>query len=174
MLAPLRACRSPLRATLSQSGAQIRRGAHPVRYFASTSPPEYLPPKRSTFIRRTATFARYSGYLILSSAFGVLAIGAGIFMHDAFTYADKHVDRVPINPLALNPEKGGPNNLPVVEVLVDDEDDEENRKLAEKPKLVIVGGGWGVSFIRTILSHHIGHRVNFFAGCWRSSESEFW
>jgi hypothetical protein len=28
---------------------------------------------------------------------------------------------------------------------VDDEEDEENKKLAEKPRLVIVGGGWGVS-----------------------------
>lgn len=75
----------------------------------------------------------------------MLAIGAGIFVHDAFTYTDKHIDRVPVNPLALNPEKGGPNNLPVVKVMVDDSDDEENKKLSEKPRLVIVGGGWGVS-----------------------------
>jgi len=82
---------------------------------------------------------------LLSSAFGVLAIGAGIFIHDALTYTDKHVDRVPINPLALHPENGGPKNLPVVKALVDDDDDEENKKLAEKPRLVIIGGGWGVS-----------------------------
>lgn len=149
MFAPLRACRSPLRTTIfnSRPGGRINLvGAYPgpTRYFASASPPGNSP---STFFRRTATFARYSGYLLLSSAFGVLAIGAGIFIHDAFTYTDKHVDRVPINPLALKPEKGGPNNLPVVKVLVDDEDDEENRKLADKPKLVIVGGGWGVGFV---------------------------
>jgi NADH dehydrogenase len=84
---------------------------------------------------------------LLSSAFGVLAIGTGIFVHDALTYSYKHADRVPINPLALHPENGGPNNLPVVKALVDDDDDEENRKLAKKPRLVIVGGGWGVSFV---------------------------
>jgi NADH dehydrogenase len=77
--------------------------------------------------------------------FGVLAIGAGIFIHDAFTYSEKHVDRVPVSPLALHPERGGPKNLPIVRVQVDDEQDEESKKLAGKPKLVVVGGGWGVS-----------------------------
>lgn len=77
--------------------------------------------------------------------FGVLAIGAGIFIHDAFTYSEKHLERVPVSPLALHPERGGPKNLPVARVQVDDEEDEENKMLAEKPKLVIVGGGWGVS-----------------------------
>jgi NADH dehydrogenase len=91
---------------------------------------------------------------LLSSAFGVLAIGAGIFIHDALTYTDKHVDRVPINPLALKPERGGPKNLPVVKVLVDDDEDEENRKLAEKPKLVIIGGGWGA--VGVLQSLHLG------------------
>ena len=77
----------------------------------------------------------------------MLAIGAGVFIHDAFTYTDRHVDRVPVSPLALHPERGGPKNLPVVNVLLADEEDEEARKLMEKPKLVIVGGGWGVSVI---------------------------
>jgi hypothetical protein len=95
---------------------------------------------------RARTIARYTSYLALSSVFGVLAVGAGIFIHDAFTYSDKHVDRVPVSPLALNPERGGPKNLPIVRVQVDDEQDEENIRLAGKPKLVILGGGWGVSF----------------------------
>ncbi|EEB92071.1 hypothetical protein MPER_09473, partial [Moniliophthora perniciosa FA553] len=47
------------------------------------------------------------------------------------------------HPLALHPERGGPKNLPIVRVQVDDQEDEETRKLAEKPRLVIVGGGWG-------------------------------
>ncbi|KAF8891236.1 nucleotide-binding domain-containing protein [Infundibulicybe gibba] len=94
-------------------------------------------------LQRAKKYARYGGYFCLSSVFGVLAIGAGIFVHDAFTYSDKHVDRVPISPLALHPETGGPKNLPVVRVLIDDDDDEEMKKLAEKPRLVVVGGGWG-------------------------------
>lgn len=95
---------------------------------------------------RARNVARYTGYFCLSSVIGVLAVGTGLFIHDAFTYTEKHVDRVPVSPLALRPERGGPKNLPVVRVQVDDEEDEENTLLAGKPKLVIVGGGWGVSF----------------------------
>ncbi|KAF8350507.1 hypothetical protein F5887DRAFT_913519 [Amanita rubescens] len=54
-----------------------------------------------------------------------------------------HLDRVPVSPLALHPEKGGPKNLPVVRVQVDDEENEEARKSAQRPRLVIIGGGWG-------------------------------
>ena len=52
---------------------------------------------------------------------------------------------------ALQPERGGPKNLPVLSTLLSDWEDEENRGLAEKPHLVIVGGGWGVRplFART-------------------------
>jgi NADH dehydrogenase len=97
------------------------------------------------FVTRALKVLKYSGYFLLSSSFGILAIGAGIFIHDAFTYTDKHVHCVPVSPLALHPETGGPKNLPVAKVQVEDEEDEENVKLAEKPRLVIVGGGWGVS-----------------------------
>lgn len=75
----------------------------------------------------------------------MLVLGGAIFLHDAFTYTDRHVDRVPVNPLALHPETGGPKNLPVARVLVEDEECEANRQLSLKPKLVIIGGGWGVS-----------------------------
>lgn len=107
-------------------------------------------PSSSSIVKRAARVARFSGYFLLSSAFGILAIGAGIFVHDAFTYTDKHVDRVPVSPLALHPELGGPKNLPIVRVQVDDEEDEENVKLAAKPRLVIIGAGWGVrpAFLR--------------------------
>jgi NADH dehydrogenase len=134
MLAPLRA-RRPLQCILRS----------PRRTFAST--PRRFDPKpatRSSLLGRTFTVARYTGYFCLSSVFGVLAIGAGFFVHDAFTYNEKHVERVPVSPLALHPETGGPKNLPIVRVGVADEEDEEHKKLASKPRLVIVGGGWGV------------------------------
>ncbi|PBK79119.1 hypothetical protein ARMGADRAFT_1041031, partial [Armillaria gallica] len=92
---------------------------------------------------RARKYAKYTSYFLLSSVFGLVTIGAGIFIHDAFTYTEKHAERVPHSPLALYLERGGPNNLPIVSLQVDDEDDEEHKKLAEKPKLVIVGGGWG-------------------------------
>jgi hypothetical protein len=108
--------------------------------------------QRPLALQRAKTVARYTGYVGLSAVAGVLLVGAGLFIHDAFTYSDKHVGRVPVSPLALKPELGGPKNLPVVRVQVDDEEDEENIRLAEKPKLVIIGGGWGVS----TLSNSVG------------------
>ncbi|KAK0196741.1 hypothetical protein F5146DRAFT_1012772 [Armillaria mellea] len=98
---------------------------------------------RPRALHRARKYAKYTSYFLLSSVFGLVTIGAGIFVHDAFTYTEKHAERVPRSPLALYPERGGPNNLPIVSLQVDDEDDEEHKKLAEKPKLVIVGGGWG-------------------------------
>jgi hypothetical protein len=99
----------------------------------------------SKFSSRSVKAAKYTGLLCVSTVVGVTVITAGILLHDMFTYTDKHVERVPVSPLALHPERGGPKNLPVARVFTDDEEDEENRKLATKPRLVIIGGGWGVS-----------------------------
>lgn len=109
------------------------------------------PHPRSRLLRRSLQTVKYTSYFFLSATVGVLAIGAGFFIHDAFTYTDRHVDRVPVSPLALHPERGGPKNLPVVKALLGDEEDEEAKKLSEKPKLVIVGGGWGsVATLQTL------------------------
>jgi NADH dehydrogenase len=142
MLAPLRA-RRPLECIL-RSPRPLECTLRSRRTFAST-PRRFDPnPARPSLLGRTFTAARYTGYFCLSSVVGVLAIGAGFFVHDAFTYNEKHVERVPVSPLALHPETGGPKNLPIVRVGVADEEDEEHKKLASKPRLVIVGGGWGV------------------------------
>ncbi|KAI6131974.1 nucleotide-binding domain-containing protein, partial [Pisolithus croceorrhizus] len=119
---------------------------------ANTQPSIPIEPRpRSRLLRRSLQVAKYTSYFVLSATVGVLAIGAGFFIHDAFTYTDRHVDRVPVSPLALHPERGGPKNLPVVEALLADEEDEEAKKLSEKPKLVIVGGGWGsVATLQTL------------------------
>ncbi|PPQ78153.1 hypothetical protein CVT25_015486 [Psilocybe cyanescens] len=113
----------------------------PTRLY--TTDPEPTKSSSATYIQTTKTFAKVTGLLGLSSAVGILVVGAAILAHDAFTYNEKHVDRVPVNPLALHPERGGPKNLPVARILVDDEEDEEAKLLATKPRLVIVGGGWG-------------------------------
>lgn len=68
-----------------------------------------------------------------------------ILLHDAFTYSERHVDRVPANPLSLHPRTGGKKNLPIVEVNLDEEEDDVMRAMKDKPRLVIIGGGWGVS-----------------------------
>ncbi|KAG1761709.1 pyridine nucleotide-disulfide oxidoreductase-domain-containing protein [Suillus occidentalis] len=112
-------------------------------------PTEPLP--RSRLLSRILLVAKYTGLVALSSTFGILLLGAGIFIHDAFTYTNKDVHRVPVLPLALHPEQGGPKNLPIVRALVDDVEDDEAKKLLNKPKLVIIGGGWGaVSVLQTL------------------------
>lgn len=71
---------------------------------------------------------------------------AGLLAWDASTYSDRHIDRVPVDPLAVTPERGGKKNLKVAKVLVDDSD-EKCVKSSKVQRLVIVGGGWGVSNI---------------------------
>lgn len=107
-------------------------------------PPTKEKPTRSTF-GRVVTVARWSAFAGASCVASVLFIGGAIFLHDAFTYTDRHAERVPVNPLALHPENGGPKDLPIARVLVGDEEDEINKQLSQKPRLVIIGGGWGVS-----------------------------
>ena len=75
---------------------------------------------------------------------GVALITGAIFVHDAFTYTEAHVDKVPVSPLALCPKTGGPKNIPVVSAFLSDIEDTENERISQKPRLVIVGGGWGV------------------------------
>ncbi|KAK7037985.1 hypothetical protein R3P38DRAFT_2903787 [Favolaschia claudopus] len=134
MLAPLRA----------RSRLQLQCLTHPPRRTFVASPTRFKSsPSKTSILSRSFTVARFTGYLCLSSVLGVFIVGAGFFVHDAFTYNEKHVERVPVSPLALHPEKGGPKNLPIARVAVDDEEDEEHKKLAERPRLVIVGGGWG-------------------------------
>lgn len=80
-----------------------------------------------------------------SSVLGLGVLVGAILLHDAFTYSERHVDRVPANPLSLHPRLGGKKNLPILEVNLDDEEDDTKRAMKDKPRLVIVGGGWGVS-----------------------------
>ncbi|KAG6331259.1 hypothetical protein ID866_7829 [Astraeus odoratus] len=139
------------RPTMTEVVAELEHLVSSYHRASSVQQPS-TPVGNRRFLRRSLQVAKYTSYFALSAAVGVLAIGAGIFIHDAFTYTDKHIDRVPVSPLALHPERGGPKNLPIVSALLGDEEDEEARKLNEKPKLVIVGGGWGtISTLQTLL-----------------------
>jgi NADH dehydrogenase len=85
----------------------------------------------------------------------VLLLGLGVvgfFIYDASTYAS-HANQADINisRVALSPRRGGPKNLPILEVYLDDEDSEEMRRQKDKPRLVILGGGWGgVSLLKEL------------------------
>lgn len=81
----------------------------------------------------------------ISTVIGLGLVVGVILIHDTFTYSERHVERVPTNPLSLNPRRGGKKNLPILEVNLDEEEDEIKKRMSTKPRLVIVGGGWGVS-----------------------------
>ena len=72
------------------------------------------------------------------------ALVIGFFIYDYSTYRTEPDNvSVPVSEIALNPRRGGPKNLPIAEHLVDDDDDPEKKALKHKPKLVVLGTGWG-------------------------------
>ncbi|KAL7413803.1 hypothetical protein BDY24DRAFT_52261 [Mrakia frigida] len=101
--------------------------------------------------------------LCFSSVLGLTVLTGVLLLHDASTYGSQHVERVPVHPLAISPSKGGPKNLPILERSIEDletgqegmwgkskgssgkEDGSRMESEGGKPRLVIVGGGWGVS-----------------------------
>jgi len=90
----------------------------------------------------------WSGAFILVSGGLVIAF----FAYDASTYRhDLSVQDVPVCVAALNPKRGGPKNLPIAELQIDDDDCPEMIAQKEKPKLVILGSGWGsVAMLKTL------------------------
>jgi NADH dehydrogenase len=81
-----------------------------------------------------------TGSFILASTGLIVAF----FLYDASTYReDLTFSDIPVSTTALNPRRGGPKNLPIAEVLVDDDDCPEMAEQKHKPKLVILGSGWG-------------------------------
>ncbi|KDN43790.1 nucleotide-binding domain-containing protein [Tilletiaria anomala UBC 951] len=86
---------------------------------------------------------KWTLYSCGSIVFG-LAVTIGLMLaYDFTTYREAHVGKVPLAPLALHPEPGGPKNLPILSNNVDDWQDEVSKELCKKERLVIVGGGWG-------------------------------
>lgn len=77
---------------------------------------------------------------------------ASVFAYDATTYReDPSMEDIPVSELALNPKRGGPKNLPIAEVMVDDDDSTAMQAQRDKPKLVILGTGWGsVALLKTL------------------------
>lgn len=78
--------------------------------------------------------------------FIVMLGGATIafFIYDATTYReDLSAEDIPVSELALNPRRGGPKNLPIVDHFIDDDQSDRCRKNKHLPKLVCLGTGWG-------------------------------
>ena len=105
-------------------------------------------PQRGPVFRFFYRFFAYAGAFILISGGLVVAF----FIYDASTYReDLTYTDIPVSEHALQPRRGGPKNLPIAEVLVDDDDCPDASRLKHKPKLVILGSGWGsVSLLKTL------------------------
>ncbi|KAL6710187.1 hypothetical protein ACN47E_009978 [Coniothyrium glycines] len=113
--------------------------SHPcsIARLLSTKP---LPGQKSRAVRYVYRTAAILGSFVAVT--GVLVVA--FFVYDAFTYQDDPVATdIPVSELALNPRKGGPKNLPIADHFVDDDDCAENKNVKHKPKLVILGTGWG-------------------------------
>lgn len=73
-----------------------------------------------------------------------LGLVIAFFIYDATTYReDLSAVDIPVSELALNPRRGGPKTLPIIEHFIDDDECEESRAQKHKPKLVVLGTGWG-------------------------------
>ncbi|WAR63956.1 hypothetical protein PtB15_16B115 [Puccinia triticina] len=105
----------------------------------------------SRFTRARSFLNKHSYLKVLVIGFGSIGVVTascfvcllGLLAYDATTYSEKNIQPSPVQPLALNPTRGGPKNLKIANYLVGDQDDADFEKLCDKPKLVIIGGGWG-------------------------------
>jgi NADH dehydrogenase len=82
---------------------------------------------------------------LLGGSVALLGVGiVGFFLYDASTYKEHSTQsEIDVSTLALQPRRGGPKNLPIAEVFIDDNEGDANANLKGKPRLVILGGGWG-------------------------------
>lgn len=79
----------------------------------------------------------------ISAAVGISLLIGIVLLHDMSTYTPHRDGHIECSPLSLHPRRGGPKNLPIIESNLDD--NEEKGGMKNKPRLVIIGGGWGVS-----------------------------
>ncbi len=103
------------------------------------------PPAPAARSRRTVTAVLYRMLAWLGGSIVFIGLGVvGFFLYDSTTYKEGcETEDISVSQLALNPRRGGPKNLPLYEVQIDDADCHEHLRTRDKPKLVILGGGWG-------------------------------
>lgn len=82
----------------------------------------------------------YFGTIFVTGGMVIL----GFFIYDASTYREaSSAEDIPVTQLALHPRRGGPKNLPMAEELIGDKDSPDRAATIDKPRLVILGTGWG-------------------------------
>ncbi|KAJ5884607.1 hypothetical protein N7504_012179 [Penicillium tannophilum] len=111
-----------------------------IRFKSDNAAGKAVPTKQSRIMRVIGKTFSYCGVLFAGATIWVI----GFFIYDASTYREtpSAVD-IPVSELALNPRHGGPKNLPIADFLVGDYDSESMVEQKDKPRLVILGTGWG-------------------------------
>ncbi|RGP61556.1 nadh dehydrogenase [Fusarium sporotrichioides] len=112
----------------------------PSQFFVRNLSGKPLPQGKSWLLNFCYRAAAWVGISISVIGAGVV----GFFIYDASTYFEHpNQSDIDVSKIALQPRSGGEKNLPIAEVYIDDDDTEEHRRLKDKPRLVILGGGWG-------------------------------
>lgn len=95
--------------------------------------------------RSRAWIIAYRAAAWFGSSIAFVGLGVvGFFLYDASTYKESGThEEIDVARTALNPRRGGPKNLPILEAYLDDNESPTARERKEKPRLVILGGGWG-------------------------------
>jgi NADH:ubiquinone reductase (H+-translocating) len=115
-----------------------------MRYLTTKALPSHKGPVVRFLYR---TFA-YTGLFFVACGGLVIAF----FIYDASTYREAdHSGECRVSEAALSPIRGGPKNLPIASILLDDEATDEFAAQKDKPRLVILGTGWGsVALLKTL------------------------
>ncbi|KAF7560356.1 hypothetical protein G7046_g3792 [Stylonectria norvegica] len=115
-------------------------GRLPAQFFVRNLSGKPLPQNASWILNFCYRAAAWVGISMTVLGVGVFAF----FVFDASTYKEHPTQSdLDVSKIALQPRRGGSKNLPVADVFIDDDDNEEKRRTKDKPKLVILGGGWG-------------------------------
>lgn len=125
--------RRPFRPTLNTS--------IPIRFKSDiTTAAKAAPARRSRALTILYRIFASCGFFVIGTGIVVVAF----FIYDASTYReDLTSGDIPVSELALNPRRGGPKNLPIADVLISDYDSQAMLEQKDKPRLVILGTGWG-------------------------------
>lgn len=108
--------------------------------------PEAVKPKVRSFwheniFGKTLKYCGLTFGVVCGSIGGLIVL---FFIYDYNTYPEHEViDNLVVPELALNPMRGGPENLPILQQHLDSFDTDDKEGSRHKPKLVVLGSGWG-------------------------------
>ncbi|KAI1829129.1 hypothetical protein DTO027I6_9955 [Penicillium roqueforti] len=118
----------------------ISNPSNRIRFNSDEAAAKAVTPTRSRFLSALYKTFTACGFFVIGS--GTLALA--FFIYDASTYREEpSSEDIPMSELALNPRHGGPKNLPIADALVGEYDSEAMLQQKDKPRLVILGTGWG-------------------------------